>query len=219
VTPALCRTIWVLAAFALTGQSRDVVPLEAGMILDRSVTIRPGTYRLSAPEDLARPVITVRGQGITVDFNGAVRAGGPEQADPDTYAGLAVLIDGGSKVTIKNAVVRGFKVSILARRSPDIHLAHNDYISGRALEDGVDRDRFAISPEGTTTLPTGEYTLQVISDDDVRVWMDGAMILDDWAAHESKVSRVPVGEGRHRFKVEYYDVTGFAELRFDIQRK
>ena len=74
VTLALCRTIWLLAAFALTGQSRDVVPLEAGMILDRSVTIRPGTYRLSAPEDLARPVITVRGEGITVDFNGAVRA-------------------------------------------------------------------------------------------------------------------------------------------------
>ena len=142
MTLAICRTIWVLAAFALTGQSRDVVPLEAGMILDRSVTIRPGTYRLSAPEDLARPVITVRGQGITVDFNGAVLAGGPEQADPDTYAGLAVLIDGGSKVTIKNAVIRGFEVSILARRSPDIHLA--------------------------------------ISDDGVRVWMDGAMILDDW---------------------------------------
>ena len=181
MTLAICRTIWVLAAFALTGQSRDVVPLEAGMILDRSVTIRPGTYRLSAPEDLARPVITVRGQGITVDFNGAVLAGGPEQADPDTYAGLAVLIDGGSKVTIKNAVIRGFEVSILARRSPDIHLA--------------------------------------ISDDGVRVWMDGAMILDDWAAHQSKVSRVPVSEGRHPFKVEYYDVTGCAELRFDLQRK
>jgi hypothetical protein len=34
------------------------------------------------------------------------------------------------------------------------------------------------------------------------------------------VSRVPIaGGGERRFKVEYYDVTGFAELRFDIQRK
>ena len=45
------------------------------------------------------------------------------------------------------------------------------------------------------------------------------MILDEWAPHESKVSRVPLGGGARRFKVEYYDTTGFAELRFDIQRK
>jgi hypothetical protein len=95
-----------------------------------------------------------------------------------------------------------------------------DYISGRAIEDGVPRDRFALVAEGTTTLPPGDYTLQVISDDGVRVWMDGAMILDEWAPHESKVNRVSIrGGGERRFKVEYYDVTGFAELRFDIQRK
>jgi hypothetical protein len=95
-----------------------------------------------------------------------------------------------------------------------------DYISGGAIEDGVPRDRFALVAEGTTTLPQGDYTLQVISDDGVRVWMDGAMILDEWAPHESKVNRVPIrGGGERRFKVEYYDVAGFAELRFDIQRK
>jgi hypothetical protein len=62
--------------------------------------------------------------------------------------------------------------------------------------------------------------LQVISDDGVRVWMDDAVIIDEWTPHESKVSRVEIGGGaERRFKVEYYDVTGFAELRFDIQRK
>ncbi len=95
-----------------------------------------------------------------------------------------------------------------------------DYISGRALEDGVPRDRFALVAHGKTTLPPGSYTLQVISDDGVRVWMDDAVIIDEWTPHESKVSRVEIGGGvERRFKVEYYDVTGFAELRFDIQRK
>ena len=95
-----------------------------------------------------------------------------------------------------------------------------DYISGRAIEDGVPRDRFALVADGTTKLPPGDYTLQVISDDGVRVWMDGAMILDEWAPHESKVNLVSIRGGvERRFKVEYYDVTGFAELRFDIQRK
>jgi hypothetical protein len=94
-----------------------------------------------------------------------------------------------------------------------------DYVSARPFEDGMPRDRFGLSAEGTTRLPAGEYVLQIISDEGVRIWMDGAMILDDWAPHESKVSRVPIAGGSHRFKVEYYDITGFAELRFDIQRK
>jgi hypothetical protein len=94
-----------------------------------------------------------------------------------------------------------------------------EYISGRAVEEGVPGDRFALVAEGAANLPPGQYNLQVISDDGVRVWMDDAMILDEWLPHESKVSRVPIAGGPHRFKVMYYDVTGFAELRFDIQRK
>ena len=68
------RAFW--RALALTGQSRcGSSPLEAGMVIDRSVTIRPGTYRLAASPDLARPAITIRGENITVDFNGAVARG------------------------------------------------------------------------------------------------------------------------------------------------
>jgi hypothetical protein len=94
-----------------------------------------------------------------------------------------------------------------------------DYISGRSLEDGTPRDNVALVAEGTATLPPGDYTLTVISDDGARVWMDGEVVLDDWAPHESRVDRVPISGGRRRFKVEYYEVGGFAELRFDIQRR
>ena len=95
------------------------------MVIDRSVTIRPGTYRL-ASKDLDTPAIVIRGENITVDFNGAVLASGPNDADPDSYSGTGILIDGGSKVTLKNAVVRGYKVGIRARNSPDLHLTRND---------------------------------------------------------------------------------------------
>ena len=61
-----------------------------------------------------------------------------------------------------------------------------DYISGRALEDGVPRDRVALVAQGKTTLPPGTYMLQVISDDGVRVWMDDAVIIDEWTPHESQ---------------------------------
>ena len=102
------------------------MPLKSGMVITESTTVRPGTYRLNASSDLSTPAVTIRGNNITVDFNGAVLAGGADGADPDTYAGVGVLIDGGSKVTLKNAVIRGYKVGILARNSPDLHLTRND---------------------------------------------------------------------------------------------
>jgi parallel beta-helix repeat protein len=112
------------------------------MVITQSVTIRPGTYRLPASADLTTPAITIRGDNITVDFNGAGLAGGPDGADPNTYAGIGVLIDGGSKVTLKNAVIRGFKVGILARNSPDLHLTHNDvsYNWKQRLYSGIEKE-------------------------------------------------------------------------------
>ncbi|MCA1652558.1 MAG: right-handed parallel beta-helix repeat-containing protein, partial [Acidobacteria bacterium] len=94
-----------------------------------------------------------------------------------------------------------------------------DYISGRSLEEGLPRDRIALVAEGRADLPAGDYVLRVISDDAVKVWMDAELLLDAWTPHESKVDTVPIKGGSRRFKVEYYEVGGFAELRFDIQRK
>jgi parallel beta-helix repeat protein len=94
-----------------------------------------------------------------------------------------------------------------------------DYISGRAIEDGVPRDRFALVAAGTATLPPGDYRLRVISDDGVRVWVDDALELESWEPHESKVDSIPLKGGVRRFRVQYYEVGGFAELRFDIQRR
>ncbi len=112
------------------------------MVIDRSVTIKPGSYRLAASTDLQTPAITIRGENITIDFNGAVLAGEASDADPDTFAGVGILIDGGSKVTLKNAVVRGYKVGILARKSPDLHLTRNDlsYNWKQRLHSGIDKE-------------------------------------------------------------------------------
>ena len=96
------------------------------MVIDRSITIRPGTYRLRGSADLKEPAITVRGENITIDFNGARLVGSQEGADPDEFAGVAILVDGSSKVTIRGATIRGFKVGILARNSPDLHITRND---------------------------------------------------------------------------------------------
>ena len=123
---ALVTVTIALALGSLAPAAQQTVPLAQGMIIERSMTIRPGTYRLSGSPDLKTPAITVRGENITVDFNGARLVGASDNADPDQFAGVAILVDAGSHVTIRGATIRGFKVGILARNSTDLHLTRND---------------------------------------------------------------------------------------------
>ncbi|HET7219307.1 MAG TPA: right-handed parallel beta-helix repeat-containing protein [Vicinamibacterales bacterium] len=136
------RSAIVALALSLTGQSAAGVRLTSGMVIDRSLTIRPGTYRLVAAPDLSRPAVIIRGDNITVDFNGAVLAGGPDDADPDRFAGVGVLIAGGQNVTVKNATIRGYKIAILARRSPNLRLTDNNlsYNWKPRLYSGVEKE-------------------------------------------------------------------------------
>jgi hypothetical protein len=94
-----------------------------------------------------------------------------------------------------------------------------DYMSGGAIADGLPRDRVAVVAEGVVDLPPGQYTLRTISDDGIRVWMDDERIIDHWTPHESAIDTAPLTGGKRRFKVEYYEIAGFAELRFEIVRR
>ena len=94
-----------------------------------------------------------------------------------------------------------------------------DFMSGGALVEGLPRDRIAIVAEAELDIPPGNYTLRTISDDGIRVWMDDERIIDRWTPHESAIDTVPVTGGKRRFKVEYYELGGFAELRFEILRR
>jgi parallel beta-helix repeat protein len=94
-----------------------------------------------------------------------------------------------------------------------------DFMSGGAIADGLPRDRVALVAEGAVELPPGRYTLRTISDEGIRVWVDDERVIDRWTPHESAVDTVPVTGGKRRFKVEYYEIGGFAELRFEILRR
>ena len=137
-----CLAAGILVSSGSFAAGQQPVALKQGMVIDKTTTIRPGTYRMSASGDLTTPAITIRGENITVDFNGAVLAGGPDNADPDSFAGVGILIDGGGKVTLKNAVVRGYKVGIMARNSPDLHLTRNNvsYNWKQRLYSGIEKE-------------------------------------------------------------------------------
>jgi len=101
------------------------IPLRAGLVITQSASIRPGTYRLTTTtRDSA--LIVVRGSGITLDFSGVTIIGAPGDALPDQRAGVAILVDGGENVTIRNATIRGYKIAIRARGTRNLRLFDND---------------------------------------------------------------------------------------------
>jgi hypothetical protein len=99
------------------------------------------------------------------------------------------------------------------------HRDRLDFMSGRAIADGVPPDRVALVAEGTVDLPAGQYEIRTISDDGVRVWVDDERVIDRWTPHESAVDRAPLTGGRRKLKVEYFELGGFAELRVEILRR
>jgi PA14 domain-containing protein len=98
------------------------------------------------------------------------------------------------------------------------HRDRLDFMSGRAIAEGVPADRVAVIAEGEVTLQ-GPHEIRTISDDGVRVSVDGVRVIDHWAPHESAIDRAIVPAGRHRLEVEYYELTGFAELRLELLRR
>lgn len=96
------------------------------MVITQSTRIVPKTYRLAAPMSLDSAVIMIRGDDITVDFQGATLEGMAPETDPDRATGVAIRVEGGRNVRILNARIRGYRVGILARGTHDLALIGND---------------------------------------------------------------------------------------------
>jgi parallel beta-helix repeat protein len=83
---------------------------------------------------------------------------------------------------------------------------------------GLPLERWALEATGTVVLPSGAYQLQTISDDGIRAWVDGRLVIDRWTQHESALDRVSLPAGRHELKVRFFQLDGWTELRVEILR-
>jgi parallel beta-helix repeat protein len=93
-----------------------------------------------------------------------------------------------------------------------------DYMWYRPAIAALPQAQWALEARSSVTLAPGAYTLRTISDDAVRVWVDGKLAIDDWKPHESAVDVAPLSAGRHELLVQYFQVDGWTELRLDIVR-
>lgn len=81
---------------------------------------------------------------------------------------------------------------------------------------GLPAARVLLDATGTVTLPPGEHTLRLISEDAARVWVDGILLIDAWEPHESRVRYAPLSGGVRTLRVQYLQAGGWTELRLEL---
>ncbi len=82
---------------------------------------------------------------------------------------------------------------------------------------GVAADDFSVRWTGTVAVPSsGIYNFQTISDDGVRVWVDGRLVVDNWTDHapttNTSASITLTGGQQYRITVDYYERAGSARV-------
>ena len=83
---------------------------------------------------------------------------------------------------------------------------------------GVNSSNFSARWSGRIEAPaTGAYGFQTVSDDGVRVWVNGVQLINNWTAHSSTTNTSGtinlIAGTRYTITVEYYDASGQAEIR------
>jgi nitrous oxidase accessory protein NosD len=129
------------AGVAAQEPALPTVRLAPGTVIDRSVRVRPGVYRLPS-RSLDSPALVVAADDIAIDLTGVTIEGGEPYAAPDTFTGLGIAIDGRRGVTIRGGTIRGYKVGVLARRSPGLHVTRGDlsYNWKPRLRSGIEQE-------------------------------------------------------------------------------
>lgn len=90
------------------------------MLISKSVTIKKATYKSSGS-------IVIKGNNITVDFNGAELSGITDPLQPDKFKGTAIVIEGGKNIILKNATIKGFKVAVTAKNTRGLQIIDCDF--------------------------------------------------------------------------------------------
>ncbi len=81
---------------------------------------------------------------------------------------------------------------------------------------GLPLSRWALLATGAVELPPGLYRLRSISDDGIRVRVDGILVIYRCSVLESGVDPVPATASPPQPRVEYFQMDGWTELRVEI---
>lgn len=84
----------------------------------------------------------------------------------------------------------------------------------------VGADRFSARWWGTIELPVGRWEFRLTSDDGVRLFLDDRLLIDRWVDQPatSRSAIVDLAGARRELRLEYYERTGSAICRLEVER-
>jgi hypothetical protein len=102
------------------------------------------------------------------------------------------------------------KAPVVTRTDPAINF---DW-KWEAPVDGVPVNQFAVRWTGTFTFEAGHYRFTTTTDDGVRVYVDGTLILDNWRPMRgTRYVTVQIPEGTHTVRMEYFEALQAAKAQ------
>ena len=83
---------------------------------------------------------------------------------------------------------------------------------------GVNNDNFSARWTGQVEAPvTGSYVFSTITDDGVRLWINGVQVINDWNGHPPKTNNSPsvalTADQKYDIRMEYFEGSGGAVAR------
>jgi nitrous oxidase accessory protein NosD len=84
----------------------------------------------------------------------------------------------------------------------------------------IGESRFGLIATARAAIEAGKYRLSVVSDDGVRVWVDGQVALENWTWHAPTKNEVEItlSAGEHDLRLEYFQIDGASALAVDLER-
>ena len=83
----------------------------------------------------------------------------------------------------------------------------------------INADRFATFASTTFETIPGKYKVSITSDDGLRFYVDGQLVIGHWDIHEPATDEAVLElSGRHTFEIEHFDAGGFATLSFHMEK-
>ncbi|MGB8645515.1 MAG: PA14 domain-containing protein [Anaerolineae bacterium] len=233
-SPALTRNDAAINFSWGTGSPDPSLPIDHFSVRwTQTVYAAAGTYRLTATTD----------DGMRVWVDGTVMINAWYDQPPTTYTRDVALAAGNHNVKVEYYESGGGATAQFsyAPVSNPTGIWHGQYFSNRYLSGspalirddaainfnwgagspaaGFPSDNFSIKWDATLNLPSnGNYTVTATSDDGVRVWVDGNLLIDGWWDHAPTTFNVTpyLGAGAHNVHVEYYEATGGAQVQVQI---
>lgn len=100
--------------------------IKKGDVITHSIRVKKGKYFFGKNDSLA-PVLIVKGDNITIDFNGAELSGSKPGEQPDRFSGIGISILGGKNIIVKNAIIKGFRVGLMATGSDKLKIINSNF--------------------------------------------------------------------------------------------